>query len=149
MTGIRYASGRRMLVFVTAVSAPRNPPAWAAGFNRLALRISGHRLFPLYAVVEHVGRKSGRAYEVPVALIASPAQFVICLPFGRGTNWARNVVAAGGCDIRWKGGTHHVTSPRVVGREVALPLANRFERFMIPRLGFSDFLLLDRVEILE
>ncbi|HEU4332441.1 MAG TPA: nitroreductase family deazaflavin-dependent oxidoreductase [Lapillicoccus sp.] len=134
---------------MTAVSAPRNPPAWAAGFNRLALRISGHRLFPLYAVVEHVGRKSGRAYEVPVALIASPTQFVICLPFGRGTNWARNVVAAGGCDIRWKGGTHHVTSPRVVGREVALPLANRFERFMIPRLGFSDFLLLDRVEILE
>ena len=39
---------------------------------------------------------------------------------------------------------HHATSPRVVGRDVALPLANRFERFMIPRLGFEDFLLLQR-----
>ena len=128
----------------TPTSTSRRPPAWTAGFNRLALRMSGHRFFPLYAVVHHVGRKSGQAYEVPVALIAAPTQFVICLPFGRGTNWARNVVAAGGCDIRWKGGIHHVTSPRVVGREVALPLANRFERFMIPRLGFEDFLLLER-----
>lgn len=133
-----------MLGAVTAISPPRTPPAWTAGFNRLALRVSGHRYFPLYAVVEHVGRKSGQAYEVPVALIAAPTQFVICLPFGRGTNWARNVIAAGGCDIRWKGRVHHVTSPRVVGREVALPLANRFERFMIPRLGFEDFLLLQR-----
>ena len=133
-----------MLVVVTAISAPRKPPGWTARFNRLALRLSGHRYFPLYAVVEHVGRKSGQAYEVPVALITSPTQFLICLPFGRGTNWARNVLAAGGCDIRWKGRLHHATAPRVVGRDVALPLANRFERFMIPRLGFSDFLLLDR-----
>jgi deazaflavin-dependent oxidoreductase (nitroreductase family) len=133
-----------MLVVVTAISAPRKPPGWTARFNRLALRLSGHRYFPLYAVVEHVGRKSGRAYEVPVALITSPTQFLICLPFGRGTNWARNVLAAGGCDIRWKGRLHHATAPRIVGRDVALPLANRFERFMIPRLGFSDFLLLDR-----
>ena len=29
-----------------------------------------------------------------------------------------------------------------MGQDVALPLANRFERFMIPRLGFEDFLLL-------
>jgi hypothetical protein len=32
----------------------------------------------------------------------------------------------------------------VVGREVALPLANRFERFLIPRLGFEDFLVTER-----
>src|SRR5689334_7398721 len=108
-----------MLVVMTAIPAPRKPPAWTAGVNRLALRVSGHRYFPLYAVVEHVGRRSGQAYEVPVALIASPTQFLICLPFGRGTNWARNVVAAGGCDIRWKGRVHRATAPVVVGREVA------------------------------
>ena len=39
---------------------------------------------------------------------------------------------------------HHVRDPRLVGQVVALPLANRFERFMIPRLGFEDFLLLER-----
>ena len=128
----------------TASTAARRPPGWAAGFNRFALSIAGHRWFPLYAVVEHVGRKSGQAYEVPIALIATPSQFVICLPFGRGTNWARNVIAAGGCDVRWKGSVHHVRDPRLVGQDVALPLANRFERFMIPRLGFEDFLLLQR-----
>ena len=129
---------------MTATTTPRRPPAWGDRANAFALRVAGHRWFPLYAVVEHVGRKSGRAYEVPIALIASPSQFVICLPFGRGTNWARNVIAADGCDLRWKGAVHHAAQPRVVGQDVALPLANRFERFMIPRLGFEDFLLLQR-----
>jgi deazaflavin-dependent oxidoreductase (nitroreductase family) len=128
----------------TATSPSRRSPQWARGFNRFALRISGHRWFPLYAVVEHRGRTSGTAYEVPIALIASGDQFLICLPFGRATNWARNVLAAGGCDVRWKGGVHHATQPRLVGRDVALPLANRFERFIIPRLGFEHFLLLQR-----
>jgi deazaflavin-dependent oxidoreductase (nitroreductase family) len=128
----------------TATTPARRAPGWAGGFNRLALRISGHRWFPLYAVVEHHGRRSGTAYEVPIALIASPDQFLICLPFGPGTNWARNVIAAGGCDVRWKGGVHHATQPRLVGREEALPLANRFERFIIPRVGIEHFLLLER-----
>ena len=61
-----------------------------------------------------------------------------------GTNWARNVIAAGGCNLRWKGEVHHGSEPLIVGRDDALPLANRFERFMIPRLGFEDFLLLQR-----
>lgn len=129
---------------MTATTRSRRPPGWAERANGFALRIAGRRWFPLYAVVEHVGRKSGRAYEVPIALITSPSQFVICLPFGHGTNWARNVLAAGGCDVRWKGTVHHVSHPQLVGPDVALPLANRFERFMIPRLGFEDFLLLQR-----
>jgi deazaflavin-dependent oxidoreductase (nitroreductase family) len=126
---------------MTATTA-RRPSGWTHRVNGFALRISGHRWFPLYAVVEHRGRRSGKAYEVPIALIASPDQFLICLPFGPGTNWARNVIAAGGCDVRWKGAVHHATAPRLVGREEALPLANRFERFMIPRVGFEHFLLL-------
>jgi deazaflavin-dependent oxidoreductase (nitroreductase family) len=126
---------------MTATTA-RRPSGWTHRVNRFALRISGHRWFPLYAVVEHRGRRSGKAYEVPIALIASPDQFLICLPFGPGTNWARNVIAAGGCAVRWKGAVHHATAPRLVGREEALPLANRFERFMIPRVGFEHFLLL-------
>jgi deazaflavin-dependent oxidoreductase (nitroreductase family) len=129
---------------MATTTSARTPPAWFGVLNRLALRLSGHRFFPLYGVVEHVGRKSGRAYEVPVALIVAPDQFVICLPFGRKTNWAQNVIAAAGCDIRWKGGVHHVTEPRIVGRDVAMPLANWFEQVMIPPLGFEDFLLLRR-----
>jgi deazaflavin-dependent oxidoreductase (nitroreductase family) len=124
------------------VTTARRPSRWTHRVNAFALRISGHRWFPLYAVVEHRGRRSGKAYEVPIALIASPDQFLICLPFGPGTNWARNVIAAGGCDVRGKGAVHHATEPRLVGREEALPLANRFERFMIPRVGFEHFLLL-------
>ncbi len=94
---------------MTATTA-RRPSGWTQRVNGFALRISGHRWFPLYAVVEHRGRKSGKAYEVPIALIAAPDQFLICLPFGPGTNWARNVIAAGGCDVRWKGGVHHATA---------------------------------------
>jgi len=77
----------------------------------LARRVAGRRWFPLWAVVHHRGRVSGRDLSVPVAVSATPEVFVIALPWGPGTNWVRNVLAAGGCVVRWKGQDHVVTDP--------------------------------------
>jgi hypothetical protein len=39
---------------------------------------------------------------------------MIGLPWGRDTNWARNVMAAGGATLTWKGRDVWVTDPRIV-----------------------------------
>jgi deazaflavin-dependent oxidoreductase (nitroreductase family) len=77
----------------------------------LARRLAGRRGFPLWAVIHHRGRVSGRELTVPVAVRTTPEVFVIALPWGSGTNWVRNVLAAGGCVVHWKGHDHVVTRP--------------------------------------
>ncbi|WP_454859545.1 nitroreductase family deazaflavin-dependent oxidoreductase [Promicromonospora soli] len=101
------------------------PTGGALAFARLSnpatRALAGHRLFPLWAVLHHRGRKTGRALSVPVAVVAAPDAFVIALPWGPGTNWVRNVLAADGARLRWKGRDHQVTDPRVVGADEARP----------------------------
>ena len=47
------------------------------------------------AVVRHVGRRSGRAYETPVVEVEHDDSFLIALPYGERTDWLRNVLATG------------------------------------------------------
>lgn len=129
----------------TTPASQRKPPARLVKVTSpLARRIAGRRWFPLWAVLRHRGRKSGREYAIPVAVLVAPDAFVIGLPWGPETNWARNVMAAGGCVIRWKGVDHSVTDPQLVGSDVALEVAGRLERTIISRVDFPAFLQLRR-----
>lgn len=60
------------------------PPAAVKQFNKLAVRLAGHRLFPLWAALRHRGRNSGRQSTVPVAVIPTETTFLIALPLGGG-----------------------------------------------------------------
>jgi len=75
--------------------------------NRATLRAarSGHGPFSL---VRHVGRKSGATYETPVILARRPDGFVAELTYGPQVNWYRNIVAAGHCEVVYKGVEHHI-----------------------------------------
>src|SRR5947209_3839077 len=75
-------------------------------FNPLALRFAGSRVMPLYAVIRHRGRRSGRVYATPVAVTRRGDALVVPLPFGSSADWCRNVVAAGECIVRWNGAEH-------------------------------------------
>lgn len=96
-------------------------------FEPFALATAGKSWFPLYAVVHHVGRSSGTAYTTPVAVVptADKGTILIGLPWGTKTNWARNVVAAGGSDLDWKGRVVHTEDPRIVDPVEATALAKR------------------------
>src|SRR5690349_10060056 len=87
-----------------------------------AIRVlAGRRWFPAWAVVHHRGRVTGRDLAVPIAIVTTPDGFVINLPWGARTNWVRNVVAAGGCTIRWKGIDHRMDQPRIIDAVAARP----------------------------
>jgi hypothetical protein len=75
---------------------------------------------------------------------ASPDAFVIPLPWGRQTQWLRNVLASGGCTIRWRGVDHVASEPRVIGPVDARFAFNRVQQGILAAAGVSSFLWLRR-----
>jgi deazaflavin-dependent oxidoreductase (nitroreductase family) len=123
------------------------PPRWLAkAFEPLATLVAGRRWFPLWAVVHHVGRRSGKTYAVPIAVIPTRSNDIVMigLPWGTRTNWVQNVLAAGGATLTWKGGEHVVTNPRIVDTHEAVALAKGPVRRVVSSGRFPAFLLLDR-----
>jgi deazaflavin-dependent oxidoreductase (nitroreductase family) len=111
------------------------PPAGVKRFNAIAVRLAGHRVFPLWAVLHHRGRTSGAAYATPVAVIPVGRTVVIGLPWGRRTDWVRNVMAAGRCTLTWKGADHECTDPRFVDAGAVAADARGLARLALGRMN--------------
>lgn len=101
--------------------------------------ISGKRWFPLYGVLHHVGRRSGREYATPVVVRSTPAGTYVPLPFGDGTDWYRNARAAGGVRTTWKGRDHWLADPHVVDRAAAADAFNPLMRTLLRAAGVDSF----------
>jgi len=104
--------------------------------------LAGRRFFKLWAVVHHVGRRSGTHYATPVAIVTTPDGFVIPLPWGERTQWARNVLEAGGCQLQWGGSQYSLVDPQLISRDQAEPFFNRALRMGLSIFGMSIFLRL-------
>jgi deazaflavin-dependent oxidoreductase (nitroreductase family) len=111
-----------------------------AATNPILRPLAGTRWFRLWGVVHHTGRKSGTPYSTPVVVRRSEDGFVIPMPFGERTNWANNVVAAGGASIRWAGRTYQVTDPRIVDATEGMAAFSPIQRALLPRFGISRVL---------
>jgi deazaflavin-dependent oxidoreductase (nitroreductase family) len=109
----------------------------SGGLSRM---MAGRRGFALWALVEATGRTSGRIYRIPVATAPTPDGFVIPLPFGGATQWARNVLATGGATIRWNGRTYAVVDPEIIPASEAKQHFIAPIRALLPSLGIRDFL---------
>ncbi|WP_035921043.1 nitroreductase family deazaflavin-dependent oxidoreductase [Frankia sp. QA3] len=112
-----------------------------AGPNRVVRRVAPR--LPGMGVVVHRGRRSGRTYQTPVNVFPTAGGVRIALTYGADSEWVRNVVAAGGCRLRTRGGELTLEAPRIVhdpNRRDIRPVAARVLRL----LGFADFLDLTR-----
>ena len=112
----------------------------------IANRLAGRRGFPLWVILRHTGRTSGTPYATTVVSLRTPDGFVIPLPFGDATQWAKNLFAAGGGSLRSHGREYRIVEPRIVDREVAmghlpLPLG-----FLTGWLGLRQYVMVRRVE---
>jgi deazaflavin-dependent oxidoreductase (nitroreductase family) len=104
-------------------------PKQLARFNRYVTnpvqRLWAGRL-PGYGIVEHVGRRSGRRYRTPVSLFRAGADaFVVPLPYGTEGDWLKNVLAAGGAEVVWRGRRLNLGEPRIVSGGEAWSLLPR------------------------
>jgi len=113
-------------------------------FNPLAMPIARLGLIPVWGVIRHTGRRSGKRYDTPIALTATQDGFVIPLPWGEKTDWCRNIRAANGGVVRWGGRDYAVRDPEIIDRAVAAPAFNPFLRSLLPVLGLSRFLRVQR-----
>ena len=111
-------------------------------FNPLVLRLAGTRWLPLYAVVEHRGRRSGRIFRTPVVARRISDGFMIPMPYGEGTDWYRNVRAANGCRLRWNSREYSCTQPQVVDTAGLEQAFGGFQRAAMARLGIRQCLRL-------
>src|SRR6266513_2202801 len=110
--------------------------------NRVVTRIAGRRYVPLYVLLRHRGRRSGRAYATPVVGMRVPGGFAIPMAFGEGADWYRNIVAAGGATIRQHGTEHQLTDPAAIDPNSATSPFPGWQRPVFRALGIRRFLFL-------
>lgn len=90
---------------------------WVAKFNLVATnRITS--LFagwlPGFGILTHVGRKSGKVYCTPINVFRTAGGFNIALTYSSKSEWVKNVLAAGECELKTVGKSYHLYSPKVV-----------------------------------
>jgi deazaflavin-dependent oxidoreductase (nitroreductase family) len=104
--------------------------------RRLAARL------PTMGVMHHTGRRSGREYRTVLNVFRHRFGYVIAIAYGRESDWVRNVMAKGSCDVVTMGRRVHLVHPRIVVDETRrlLPLP---WRPVLKLLKVKDFLLLE------
>ncbi|KAA8886641.1 nitroreductase family deazaflavin-dependent oxidoreductase [Nocardia colli] len=121
-------------------------PRWVARANRIGLNRLTRFIAPWapgWAVVVHRGRKSGRTFRTPLWAFRREGGYVIALTYGPESDWVRNVLAAGGCQLESRRRRYEVDSPRVYRDDSAADMPP-FIRFMLRRvLAAPDFLSVD------
>src|SRR5207248_4552165 len=110
--------------------------------NRFVTRIAGKRYVPLYVLLRHRGRRSGREYATPVVGMRVPGGFAIPMAFGEGADWYRNIVAGGGATIRQHGTEHHLVDPAAIDPDSAASPFPQWQRPVFRALGIRRFLFL-------
>ena len=117
---------------------------WVAAFNlavtnRITSRVADR--LPGFGILTHVGRKSGKVYRTPVNVFRAPDGFLIALTYGRKSEWVKNVLAAGGCELRIRHVGHRLSTHTIVHD----PTCKRFPlvvRIVLGLIGANDFMQL-------
>jgi deazaflavin-dependent oxidoreductase (nitroreductase family) len=110
-----------------------------AGLNRLTRPIAAW--MPGFGVIVHHGRRSGRRYQTPVNVFSAGQGYVIALTYGPDTDWVKNVLAAGRCELRTRGQTIQMGAPRLFHDESRSGI-RPIERQVLRLLNVADFLSL-------
>ena len=130
----------------TTTSAHRPTPGFLRTtriFNKFVLPLAGTCLLPLYGVLVHRGRRSGKTFRTPVVVRPTGDGFIVPMPWGEGTDWYRNVRAAGECTVRWKGRDYALTQPEVVASgDLAMASFSSAQRWGMRHFGITHCLRL-------
>jgi deazaflavin-dependent oxidoreductase (nitroreductase family) len=113
-------------------------------FGGLGRPLAGTRWLRLYAVLRHVGRRSGRTYEIPIVAFPTIDGFLIPLPFGESTQWLKNLEAAETAGLRRAGHDFAIERPSVVPLDTLTTELPRPIRFVARRVGIDQFVRVHR-----
>src|SRR5262245_23883277 len=121
-------------------------PRWVARVNR---RVTNHltapfaRYLPGFGVIVHRGRKTHQVYRTPVNVFAAPNGYTVALTYGTESQWLKDVIAAGGCDLETRGRVEHLDAGRLFHDESRASVT-WLPRKVLGLVKVSDFLSLTR-----
>ncbi|MBV9480085.1 MAG: nitroreductase family deazaflavin-dependent oxidoreductase [Acidobacteria bacterium] len=110
--------------------------------NRITRLFAGWLLG--FGVLTHVGRKSGKVYRTPINVFRVPNGFIIALTYSSQSEWVKNVLTAGGCELKTVGKNYRLSSPKVV-RD---PSQRRFPfpvRLVLMIVGANEYMELSKI----
>ena len=92
-----------------------------------------------FAMIRHVGRRSGKPYETPIMVEPTADGFVIALTYGEAVDWYRNVLTAGGATLLWHRREYALGKPESIDVNTALPLFSPFQRLILRKRCTQHF----------
>ena len=128
-------------------------PQWLARFNRHVTNPI-QRLWagwlPAFAILEHIGRRSGKRYRTPLNVFSAEVDgqpaLAILLTYGPDRDWLKNINAAQGGRIRRHGRTFGVSNPVILTKAGAGQHVNKWLRPIFVKLPFNQAVLLTKTD---
>lgn len=80
--------------------------------NRITRLFAGW--LPGFGILTHVGRKSGKVYRTPINVFRASNGFIVALTYSSRSEWVKNVLVAGGCQLKTRGREYRLSAPKVV-----------------------------------
>jgi deazaflavin-dependent oxidoreductase (nitroreductase family) len=103
------------------------------------LRPAAKRL-PMFGIVAHRGRKTGRTYHTPINVFRRDDTYLFFLTYGSDAQWVKNILAAGSCSLETRGRVVVLVEPELV-TDPELRAAPAVVRFVERRLaGATEYL---------
>ena len=102
-----------------------------------------------FAIIRHIGRRSGKPYETVIWVWKMREGFVIALTYGQEVDWYRNMKAAGGGMVYWHRKLYVVGRPELIDTERALTAFPTFFRLMFRLFGKNEKFVLIKPLSLE
>ena len=91
-----------------------------------------------FAIIRHVGRRSGKPYETVIWVWQMGEGFVIALTYGPEVDWYRNMLAAGVGNVYWHRRHYVVGKPELIATEKALTAFPAFFRLIFRTFGKQE-----------
>ncbi len=95
-----------------------------------------------FALLRHVGRKSGKTYEIPIMVWRVEDGFVIALTYGPQVDWLRNLQSAEQGTLRWHKQEYVFQTPVFIDEKKALRALPAFIRGLLGKHGTHEFVKL-------
>jgi deazaflavin-dependent oxidoreductase (nitroreductase family) len=69
---------------------------------------------PGFGILTYRGRTTGRIYHLPINVFRRGEHYIFVLTYGSESQWVKNVLAAGGCEIRVRGRDIRLVEPELI-----------------------------------
>jgi deazaflavin-dependent oxidoreductase (nitroreductase family) len=104
--------------------------------NKAMVHLAGHGWF---VELEHVGRRSGRVFRVPMMAFDGADHVTVALTYGPRVDWLANLRAAGGGRMHLRDELLTLGPPVFIDEEEGLRRMPQPPRALLPVLGCHDF----------